>query len=473
MLCALRYGLCGGEAIAQQGGVSSALIENNVITDNTAASGGGIAVYSSSPVIRNNLLIENVSTGEHGGGAIYSFGVSSNPKITNNTISGNNASSAQGGGIYVAEGEATISSCILWQNQGDLYNCAATYSDVTSLASNPGTGNISADPAFVQTTVADAPGYYGLSENSPCVDAGDPSYHADVKETDIKGKSRIVGARVDIGADELLDTQGPALSDARFNGTSLTNGTVLQQSGTFTVSATDPSAVSRVEFSFDGNPPFCTDTNGADGYSCSWNIYLTEDGSHNLTITGYDTLGNNRSVTFTLNVALIPPPAPTITYPANGAVLRTVNITVTGVADKNTTVLVYNNDVQAGSQVSVDGNGNFRFSTTLTEGINRLQATATNRAGTSPRSAEVVVTLDTSMPKAPVNLSAQSKAGGIIRLTWTSPTGTLVKGYNLYRATAVFSSTNEATKVNTSLITKTSFDDFPPADGTYYIALHK
>ena len=469
ILFVTAFGLCLTGATAQgQGGVSSALIENNVITDNTAASGGGIAVYSSSPVIRNNLLIENVSTGEHGGGAIYSFGVSSNPKITNNTISGNNASSAQGGGIYVAEGEATISSCILWQNQGDLYNCAATYSDVTSLASNPGTGNISADPAFVQTTVADAPGYYGLSENSPCVDAGDPSYHADVKETDIKGKSRIVGARVDIGADELLDTQGPALSDARFNGTSLTNGTVLQQSGTFTVSATDPSAVSRVEFSFDGNPPFCTDTNGADGYSCSWNIYLTEDGSHNLTITGYDTLGNNRSVTFTLNVALIPPPAPTITYPANGAVLRTVNITVTGVADKNTTVLVYNNDVQAGSQVSVDGNGNFRFSTTLTEGINRLQATATNRAGTSPRSAEVVVTLDTSMPKAPVNLSAQSKAGGIIRLTWTSPTGTLVKGYNLYRATAVFSSTNEATKVNTSLITKTSFDDFPPADGTYY-----
>jgi RHS repeat-associated protein len=471
ILLVMAFGLYATGAMAQdQGGTSSVIIENNVITGNTGGSGGGIAVYNSLPVIRNNLLIENVSTGEDGGGAIYIFGRSSQPKITGNTISKNNANSANGGGIYVAEGEATISSCILWQNQGDLWNCDATYSNVTNLSANPGTGNISADPAFVQTTDPDAPGYYWLSENSPCVDAGDPAYHPDAKERDIKGKSRIVGVRVDIGADELLDSQGPAISDVRFNGTNLVNGMVLRESGTFTVSAADPSAVSRVEFSLDGNLS-CTDTNGTDGYSCFWNIILTEDGPHTLTITAYDTLGNNRSISYTLNVALNPPLAPTITYPANGAVLRTVNITVSGLAEKNTTILLYNNNIQIGNAVSVDGNGNFRLPITLTEGINRLQATATNRAGTSPRSAEVVVTLDTSLPKAPLNLSAQSKAGGIIGLTWTSPSGTSVKGYNLYRATAVFSSTGEATKVNTSLITRTSFDDLPPANGTYYYAV--
>ena len=471
ILLLLSFGLYATGAMAQgQGGVSSALIENSVITGNTAASGGGIATYSSSSIICNNLLIENVSTGEDGGGAIYIYGTSSNPKITGNTISKNNAGSAQGGGIYIEEGQATISNCILWQNQDDLWNSVATYSDVTDLAFDPGTGNISADPAFVQTTDPDAPGFYQLSNGSPCVDGGDPAYRPDAKETDVTGRSRIVGGRVDIGADELPDTQGPGITNARFNGTDLVDGMVLRTSGTFTASATDPSAVSRVEFSFDGSP-FCTDTNGTNNYSCSWNIYLTADGSHSFTMTAYDTLGNNRSVSYTLNVALNPPVAPTITYPTNGAVVRTVSITVTGQAEKNTTVLLYNSNIQTGNSTAVDSNGNFRVPITLTEGINRLQATATNRAGTSPRSAEVLVTLDTSMPKAPVNLSAQSKTGGVIGLTWGTPVGTLVKGYNLYRATALFSSTSEATKVNTNLITRTAFDDLPPADGTYYYAV--
>ena len=467
LLSALCCFLCPTGAVAQQGEALSAVIENNVITGNTAASGGGIASYSGSPIIRNNLLIQNASTGEDGGGAIYIFGTSSLAKLTGNTISANTAATTQGGGIHVKEGDATIFNSILWQNQGDLFNCSATYSDVTDIVANPGAGNISSDPLFVQTIDPDATGYYRLSDTSPCVDAGDPAYRPEADEKDIKGSPRFAGVRIDIGADEMVDTQGPAISNAKFNGTNLTNGMVLQQSGTFTASAADPAAVSRLEFSID-TTVICTDTDGSNGYSCSWNIYLTEDGSHTLTITAYDSLGNSRSVSFTVNVAMIPPPSPTITFPVSGSVLRTVNITATGMADKNTTVLLYNNDVQAGSQVSVDTNGNFRFPMALTEGINRLQATATNRAGTSPRSVEVVVTLDTSVPKAPVNLSALSKAGGIIGLTWTSPAGTLVKGYNLYRSTAAFTSTSEATKVNTSLITRTSYDDLPSVNGTYY-----
>ncbi len=468
ILLGMIFGSCPNRALAQQGGEApSVLIENNVITGNTAGSGGGIAGFNASSVIRNNLLIQNASTGEDGGGAIYSFGTSAKPAITGNTISGNIAGTANGGGIYIKEGQAIILNCILWQNQGDLFNGAVTYSVVTSLQTNPGTGNLSADPLFLQTTDPDAAGYYRLGETSPCVDAGDPAFRPALKETDIEGKSRMVWARVDIGADELADTQGPSISNAKFNNTNLTDGIVLNQSGTFSLSAADPSSVSRVEFSIDGTL-VSTDTNGADGYSYLWNIYQTEDGSHTLMITSYDSLGNSRSTSYAINVAINPPLAPTITSPASGANLSTVNITVVGQAEKNTSVLIYNNNVQAGNPVSVDSAGIFRVPITLVEGVNRLQAAATNRAGTGPRSSEIAVTLDTSIPKAPSNLAALPKPGGVVGLTWGTPSGTSIKGYNLYRATAPFTSTSQAVKVNSSLITKTSYDDLAPADGTYY-----
>jgi fibronectin type 3 domain-containing protein len=78
------------------------------------------------------------------------------------------------------------------------------------------------------------------------------------------------------------------------------------------------------------------------------------------------------------------------------------------------------------------------------------------------------VILDTSKPQAPTNLTAQSKEGGVIRLIWQKPLEVSIKGYNLYRSTAIFNSPNEAVKVNTNLITGTSFDNLPPADMTYY-----
>jgi parallel beta-helix repeat protein len=173
ILLGMAAGIPATGAMAQdQGGeVPSAIIENNVITGNTAGSGGGIASHNSSPVIHNNLLIQNISTEEHGGGAIYVFGTSSKPTVIGNTISGNNASSDKGGGIYLGEGEATIANCILWQNQGDLWNGQAAYSGVSDLVANPGTGNISADPVFLQTTDPDGPDYYRLKPESPCIDA--------------------------------------------------------------------------------------------------------------------------------------------------------------------------------------------------------------------------------------------------------------------------------------------------------------
>jgi hypothetical protein len=47
-------------------------------------------------------------------------------------------------------------------------------------------------------------GNYHLTADSPLIDSGDPRFEALRNETDIDGEARIVGAAVDIGADEFL-----------------------------------------------------------------------------------------------------------------------------------------------------------------------------------------------------------------------------------------------------------------------------
>ena len=115
--------------------------------------------------------------------------------------------------------------------------------------------------------------------------------------------------------------------------------------------------------------------------------------------------------------------------------------------------------------------GAFTCAITLAEGENRIQALAVNRAGNSPLSAEKVVILDTSLPGCPANVTAQAKSGGQVALTWRAPSNTSIKGYNLYRSTSSIPAVSDGLKVNTGLITATSFTDLPAADGTYFYRL--
>ncbi|MBP7050817.1 MAG: MBL fold metallo-hydrolase [Phycisphaerae bacterium] len=75
-----------------------------------------------------------------------------------------------------------------------------------------GIGNIDEDPEFVlpgawarlaDSTLAWVRGNYHLLSDSPCIDAGDPAFVADVIETDIDGHARISGNQTDIGCDEV------------------------------------------------------------------------------------------------------------------------------------------------------------------------------------------------------------------------------------------------------------------------------
>jgi len=169
---------------------SSPTIENCIITGNSSQVGGGGYCENSSPTFRNCVIADNYS--KYDGGEIYSHN-SSNPVFINCTIVGGNSKNT----IYCIPGSASaiFKNSILWADSGELIalkdgaSVDITFSDVKG--GSPGTGNIDAEPLFV-----DAPnGDYHLSPNSPCIDAGTAT---NAPTTDIEGNNRILSP--DIGA---------------------------------------------------------------------------------------------------------------------------------------------------------------------------------------------------------------------------------------------------------------------------------
>jgi parallel beta-helix repeat protein len=216
---------------------STPTVESCTLSDNTATSyGGGMYNYlSSSPTVTNCSFFAN--TADIAGGGIMNE-YNSSPTVTNTTFSANTANSAGGGMINYDNASPTVTNCtfsgniaiagdsgggmyndldsspivtnsILWGDSPDeIYNVSATpsvtYSDIQG--GYAGTGNIDADPLFVDP---DGPDNIAgnedddlhLKSGSPCIDTGTPS---GAPATDLEGNSRPQGAGYDMGAYESL-----------------------------------------------------------------------------------------------------------------------------------------------------------------------------------------------------------------------------------------------------------------------------
>ena len=144
-------------------------IENVTITNGSDIYGGGIYCYHSSPSLTNVTIAGNIA--DNYGGGIYCS--NSSPSLTNVTIAGNIAD-YYGGGIYCSNSSPILVNCILWNDSPqEIYissgSVIVTYSDI--LGGWPDTTNIDSDPLFVDPDNAD----FHLTENSPCIDTGDPT----------------------------------------------------------------------------------------------------------------------------------------------------------------------------------------------------------------------------------------------------------------------------------------------------------
>jgi len=165
---------------------SSLTISNNLIMDNLE-----VAIYTShsgsdSALILNNTIANNVD--DHG---VWCY--ESSPTIKNNIIVGNN-----GGIVAIYSSFPKISYNDVWNNTWTDYNAWE------GSICEPGIGDISADPMFVDA----ANGDYHLQYNSPCIDAG--TNVPEFPDYDFEGDLRILDgdndgtAVVDMGADEYV-----------------------------------------------------------------------------------------------------------------------------------------------------------------------------------------------------------------------------------------------------------------------------
>ncbi len=194
--------------------ITNSIIQNNSVTgDNDQSNGGGIHASPFSRPTITNCIIKNNTSGRNGGGlsfdtaeptivnctfsnntaAVNGGAISfknSAPIITNCTFSNNSASSP--GGAIACSNPLTgtaVTNSILWGDSPDEISCdseiSVTYSDIQGETTWYGTGNINADPMFVDEENGD----FHLLNDSPCIDAGDNSALA-LPATDIDGDDR-------------------------------------------------------------------------------------------------------------------------------------------------------------------------------------------------------------------------------------------------------------------------------------------
>lgn len=204
---------------------SNPILANCAFIGNSAREGAGMHNHQSHPILTNCMFTGNKALS--GGGMDNEN--SSHPSLTNCTFSGNMAEigNALMCDIYGHNpndkypGIIDLNNCIIWDSGNEIWNengstINITHSNIPNKKTtiyDPfgaviwGDGNIHTDPLFVDAdgddnmlgTSDDNP---RLSENSPCIDAGDNSMVPPSLITDIDGKMRIVNDLVDIGAFE-------------------------------------------------------------------------------------------------------------------------------------------------------------------------------------------------------------------------------------------------------------------------------
>jgi parallel beta-helix repeat protein len=253
--------ISGNNALAVGGGLyaggSTPVISRNRILRNTAGVGAGILCSSSSCLLTNNIITHNTAVTSGGGVSVSSSTIGSN--ISNNTIAENAA--VNGGGMYLSQisnnPPHNVSNNIVASNASGIYrggtgplslrnNCVFGNTSYDYSGLSPGTGDISADPLFIDK----AAGNYHLSITSPCINAGWNDAEG-LPVTDMDGEPRICAGVVDIGADECWLKAG-SVRDAK----ATANGMMAEMSGSivsaafpnhFYIEAEDRSSGIRVE----------------------------------------------------------------------------------------------------------------------------------------------------------------------------------------------------------------------------------
>ncbi|MDH4037231.1 MAG: T9SS type A sorting domain-containing protein [Candidatus Krumholzibacteria bacterium] len=157
---------------------SSGTISQCTIAWNTAAFGGGLLSDAASLNLDHNLFVGNSASAVIGGAGLSG---ATSGSVIGNTFDRNGAPSSAGG-LSLSSCSVPVFNNIVANSTGIGISCSGT--PVTYMGSNnvwnstaadydacaPGTGTISQDPVFADTSSGD----YHLAVNSPCIDRGRP-----------------------------------------------------------------------------------------------------------------------------------------------------------------------------------------------------------------------------------------------------------------------------------------------------------
>jgi hypothetical protein len=188
-----------GGGISASGGTLTVL--QSTISDNT---GGGISAMNGTFVIVGNVFFNNGNHTSLAGGVSVGTQQNAMNRLEFNSFNRNEAQDTLGSAIHCIAGTFTARNNIMSQN-GTMTNteqvggtCTHTHSIVRPGTLPSGTGNSSADPLFVNTTIGDL----HLRAGSPALGAADPNSNlTGPAGRDIDGDPRTAPA--DIGADEV------------------------------------------------------------------------------------------------------------------------------------------------------------------------------------------------------------------------------------------------------------------------------
>lgn len=213
---------------------------------------------------------------------------------------------------------------------------------------------------------------------------------------------------------------------------------------------TDPDTENTVFLGADetGNP----EVSGA-RYEVPFNIFNFEDGDWDLDIIATDFFGNEATFEQGIQIVISPPEAPVINQPSDGLGFADGQITISGTARMDCMVEVQARLIDSDGSplpglagtftaisgpVSVSSSGGFSLIHTFADNQGdeqyELRAVAIGRNNVvSPFTPTVKISVDSSIPPSPVNLTVVAETGGDIRISWGAPLiySGIIKAYRI------------------------------------------
>jgi Ca2+-binding RTX toxin-like protein len=395
----LRNLMVRGNSAYYGGGISlfpseATLTNISVIENSASVHGGGIAIINSHvPFPLTNLLVTGNSAPSHTGGGIYTQ--SSDTLLTNVTISGN-----RGTGIEFAGGAIDIYNSIVWGNdsdyEGSIVDPFPARNNISSYSPSTNVNPQFVDP-YPPSAAPTIQGDYRVWPISPAIDAGRNAVSGvPIPDTDRAGLPRLVDIAsvtdTGIGTPPIIDIGAYELQN-----------TTLET--TITGFPLNPSSLSSPSFNFSG-----TDSGGGvDSFACrldggrfgectSPKSYsgLT-DGAHTFQVLARDRAGNvdTSPASFTWIVDTMPPQTTIDSRPATLSPSSSPSFSFSG-TDGGSGVGSFACRLDGGGFTPCTSPQSY---SNLAEGAHTFQVRAIDGAGNlDPTPAGVTWTIDTAPP---------------------------------------------------------------------------